>query len=94
MWPRLAEGPASLGGPFGQRQVVSSQDMGLLFELFAAEDTCRLVPGTVRLLKELADEHHEESGTTFQRLAAELQHVLLSANASMLQAARGRPATS
>ena len=50
--------------------------------------------GIVRLLQQLAADASEDSGLTYQRLAAELQHVVLSATAAMLQAARGQPPTS
>ena len=60
---------------------------------FAAEDSGRLGSGTIRLLKELAKEQGDDAALEYQRLASELQHVVLSATATMLQVARGQPPT-
>ena len=54
----------------------------------SVEDTGRLGSGTSRLLRALAEES-DDASAEYRRLAAELQHVVLSATASMLQAARG-----
>ena len=62
---------------------------------FTVEDTGRLGSGAMRLLKELASEteQQEDIGAEYRRLVAELQHIVLGATASMLQAARGQPPT-
>ena len=57
---------------------------------FAVEDTGRVGSGAVRLLKELAKEQEEDTGVAYRHLVAEMQHVVLAATASMLQAARGQ----
>ena len=56
---------------------------------FAVEDTGRLGLGAVRLLRDLAAEGEPDDPAAYQKLAAELQHVVLSATATMLQIARG-----
>ena len=58
----------------------------------AVEDTGRLGSGTVRLLRDLVAED-EDPASEYRRLVAELQHVVLSATASMLQIARGSVTT-
>ena len=60
---------------------------------FAVEDTGGLGSGTTRMLREIASEHEEDPSTEYRRLAAELQHVVLSATATMLQVARGQEPT-
>ena len=60
---------------------------------FAIEDTGRLGCGTVRLLRELAAVSERDASEEYRRLTAELQHVVLSATATMLQVARGQTPT-
>ena len=56
---------------------------------FAVEDTGRLGLGTACLLRDLAAQDESEASTAYHKLAMELQHVVLSATATMLQIARG-----
>ena len=56
----------------------------------AVEDSGRVGSGTVRLLRELAAAQDDvPAALEYRRLVAELQHVVLSATASMLQVCRG-----
>ena len=56
----------------------------------AVEDTGRLGSGAKRFIKDLAERQDVRSvADEYQRLQAELQHVVLSSTASMLQRCRG-----
>jgi len=57
---------------------------------FAVEDTGRLGSGTARLLRALASEQEDvPAAEDFRKLVGELQHMVLSATAVLLQRARG-----
>ena len=58
---------------------------------FAVEDAGRLAPGSCRPLRDLAASQTEKPvEEEYQRLVRELQHIVLAASASILQAVRGQ----